>query len=489
MAQGLYLIVAIAALAALNACGGHNPDPDRISTDSDSSTRTLTTTTSGTTTTTTNPTLVRIAPATVNIATGSSVQFAATVLPAGAPTEVIWSVTGPSCSTADCGQVDASGHYTAPTSPPATPTITLSAASTAAPTVVGTAVVTIGPQAGGTFVPTGDMTMARVGHSATLLADGRVLVVGGNGDAARSAELYDPATGTFTPTGALSMSRSNHTATLLPNGQVLIIGPDTSCGAELYDPATGTFTLLSAMLSQQWVQFAMLLGDGTVLVAGNIDAEIFDPATRIYRRVGPYASSYAATATLLADGRVFFVGDDPSQLYDPASETFSTSGSLSEVGIYGIWAQSATLLNNGKVLITGGSSEEIGRFALAELYDPATGTFRATGSLLEPRDSHASVLLRDGQVLIVGGEGSKCSLGNGASCWWLVRTDLASAEIYSPSAGTFATAGNMSLERLGLRATLLNNGDVLITGGSHEVCNADGCEIQAIAGAELYRPR
>jgi Galactose oxidase, central domain len=87
-------------------------------------------------------------------------------------------------------------------------------------------------QSPGTFIATGSMTVARFFHTATVLADGRVLIAGGQrldpppADFTNlsSAEIYDPGTGTFTATGSMTRTRSRHTATLLPNGQVLIAG-------------------------------------------------------------------------------------------------------------------------------------------------------------------------------------------------------------------------------------------------------------------------
>jgi Galactose oxidase, central domain len=132
----------------------------------------------------------------------------------------------------------------------------------------------------GAFTPTGSLGTARGGHTATLLANGKVLVAGGlislnfaGVSVASTAELYDPATGTFTPTGNLTADREEHTATLLPDGRVLIVGgasasQGTLASAEIYDPATGSFTATDSMTTPRSAQTATLLPDGTVLVAG-----------------------------------------------------------------------------------------------------------------------------------------------------------------------------------------------------------------------------
>jgi hypothetical protein len=166
-------------------------------------------------------------------------------------------------------------------------------------------------QSPGTFTATGDMTTRRVRHTATLLADGTVLIAGGivaGGGALSSAEIYDPRTGTFTATGDMTTPRVEHTATLLPEGKVLIAGgsgpvapsPPLFAGkasAELYDPATKTFTPTGDMTMGRWGHGATLLPSGKVLMVGGFtegretdatrtSAELYDPSTGTFTPAG-----------------------------------------------------------------------------------------------------------------------------------------------------------------------------------------------------------
>jgi hypothetical protein len=147
-------------------------------------------------------------------------------------------------------------------------------------------------------VPTGSFTLVqpmqqfRKLHTATLLTDGRVLVVGGQ-TANRllgSTEIYDPATGVWTNTGPLNVERESHTATPLTSGLVLVAGGfQNISSAEEFDFTSGQWTLTGSMNTQRYQHTATLLPDGKVLVTGGLNAtdflssaELYDPNTRVW---------------------------------------------------------------------------------------------------------------------------------------------------------------------------------------------------------------
>ena len=302
----------------------------------------------------------------------------------------------------------------------------------------------------GTFTATGSLTAARGGKAATPLADGRVLVTGGydctsSGEdgVLASAEIYDPATGTFEPTGAMHDARQFHTATLLDDGRVLITGGHSNSPSE----ATGAVRLASVITAET---------SSSVLST----AELFDPATGTFHSTGSMSTFRDHhTATLLADGRVLVAGgggegyasSTSADLFQPAAGTFQPTGSMRE----GRWLHTASLLRDGRVLVVGGRSPADATYATAELYDARSGTFSPTGSMTDGRQQHTATVLPDGRVLIAGGAWS-----DGQD--WRV---LSATEMFDPSVGTFMSTGSIGDPRTEHTATLLPDGRVLIAGG------------------------
>jgi Galactose oxidase, central domain len=340
----------------------------------------------------------------------------------------------------------------------------------------GTAAVTVFTPGGGTsntstFTITRrdskTMTAARADHSATLLSDGRVLIVGGYGinpfAALASAELYDPSTGTFTPTGTMHTARAGHTATRLADGRVLIAGgqqPNPNAlqfvtSAEIYDPATEMFTTTGNMIAGGFTWSAAELQDGRVFIAEDGNAEIYDPATGKFALAASYGSGWVLLdrAALLSNGKVLVVGCAAqcyppyvSAVYDPKNDTFTATGP---------WAGSsalstATLLGDGTVLYVEGNDSDLPDDA--EIYDPSVGTFTAVGHTINPHEFSTATRLGNGTVLIAGGQ----LLSGGGS---------QAVEIYSPVSRTFVSAVGLIVGRASHTATLLADGSVLMIGG------------------------
>ena len=332
-----------------------------------------------------------------------------------------------------------------------------------------------------------NMTLTRAAHTSTLLPDGKVLIAGGfanGGSSLASAEVFDPAQKTFASTANMNVSRVGHTATLLPNGKVLIAGGyngEYLASAELYDPAARTFGPTNAMHTARSGHVAVLLSNGKVLLAGGVgvgwtflrDAELYDPATNSFTTTGEMlAARESHTATLLANGKVLIAGGhkdrraamtiySSAEIYDPATGRFSATGDMTRVR----HKHGAVLLGDGRVLIVGGADKRDGRpaYSSAEIYNPSTGTFSATADMNSPRYKlqDTVVLLSNGQVLIAGGANR--------------------AEVFDPAKNRFSyVSGDMGASHQFATATRLRNGQVLITGGYHG-------ENQVSAQAWLFR--
>lgn len=340
------------------------------------------------------------------------------------------------------------------------------------------------------------MHIARASQSSTLLPNGEVLIAGGfRGSGGeynpyRTTELYNPGTGMFDAAANMSIGRSGHTATLLKNGKVLMVGGWTGRyeirrSAELYDPATNTFAPTGDLVMERAGSTATLLPDGRVLVAGGEDrgeealasAEIYDPATGKFSLTGSMVEPRGAfTATALEDGRVLVVGGSsghyPSQnvyrsaeIYDPGTDKFTLTGQMSVRR----HKHAAILLRSGRVLIVGGSNNRDwhGEYRSAEIYDPASGRFSGTGAMSTPRFKlpAAVALLQNGNVLVAGGGPF--------------------LELYDEANGAFRKVpGSVGAARFFATVTSLPGGSVLIAGGYAE---SDG-RLPATRSAWLYQP-
>jgi hypothetical protein len=336
---------------------------------------------------------------------------------------------------------------------------------------------------------------ARTTHAMEQLADGRFLMVGGHDDGTgnagplRSAEIYDPLTDAFQPTGDMNEKRFRPRAIRLvsgPNaGRVLVIGGDAEFAdgfvlrsTELYDPATGVFTLSAPAGDMNVVRVeheATLLLDGRILVTGGrlgqgvgtvttASAEIFDPLTATFALTGgPMTTPRRRhTATLLSDGRVLITGgqsqaptggfQSTAEIYDPATDTFSAvpGGMASNRA-----AHRATLLQNGRVLVVGGFTTGSAPVSGVEVYDPAANTFTAVpGGLGTPRGHHSQNLLPSGKVLILGG----------LATIFPSLMETAIVELYDPTAGPFGALTTLATP---LSAGRFNHQSALVTSGPH----------------------
>ena len=341
---------------------------------------------------------------------------------------------------------------------------------------------------------------ARFNHTATLLADGRVLVAGGcvkgvaNGactEPADTAELYDPATRTWAPTPKMQTPVSaglpgmaSHTATLLKDGRVLVIA---GSGAQLYDPATGAWapTGSSAQKSQH---SATLLPDGRVLRIDRLSGlpELYDPNAGTWASVGEQmpAERLYHVATPLANGRVLVSGGRVAELFDPATATWTPTAVPEILRVY----STTTPLADGRVLLAGGIDASSQPTAVSEIFDPeatrdsarpeAKGAWSAARSMGAARFGHTATVLPNGKVLVAGGsyEGGR----------------LAGAELFDPASGRWKAAGEMSTPRGGsapasgpnFTATLLKDGSVLVVGGSEAAPR--GGVVAGLGSAELY---
>jgi N-acetylneuraminic acid mutarotase len=340
-------------------------------------------------------------------------------------------------------------------------------------------------QPAGTWAPTGPLRFSTEFPAAAPLADGRVLIAGGDQGSARLAlkltQIYDPATNAWSKTAPMLVKRTGHAAVPLPDGRVFVAGGYfVSWGvlgpkwhvlrkAETYNPATNTWTAAALMKTARTGHTVTRLADGRVLVAGGMAwmyenirpycmalAEIYDPATNVWTSAGSMtAGRCGQTATLLPDGRVLVAGGwsrvatYTTDIYDPVTNTWSATGSMTQART----THGAALLQDGRVLVAGPD-------ASGEIWDPATGAWTPTTPLAAAHAGSPLVALEDGTVLVCGGAGY-----------------LSSAERYDPLTATWSPAAPMSVGRAYFGAVRMLDGRVIVAGGPG-----------GWASAEIYSP-
>jgi hypothetical protein len=319
---------------------------------------------------------------------------------------------------------------------------------------------------------TGSLTLARAGHTATALADGRVLVVGGDAGG-RAAELYDPSSGAWARVQDLAVARHGHSATLLPNGRVAVIaGTDEPAPVEVFHPARGTWVSVGPTRARRNHSAAPLQRGQILVVGGSLYgrlilaiADLYNPDGGTWNRVADMRRPHSGhTANVIANGTLLITGGlgrlgvplSATEIYDPTTGRWR----------YGEWMDiprhrhAATVLPNGHLLVTGGHPRE----RQAQRYDPVQGVWEAAGEMARPRLGHTATLLTDGSVLVVGGHAA----GN-------------QVERYVPERDEWRVEPPLAQPRAGHTATLLTGGSVLVAGGVDEWG-------AALTSAELYVP-
>jgi len=326
----------------------------------------------------------------------------------------------------------------------------------------------------------------RAHHTATLLPDGRILLVGGSQSSNEhlvEVEIFDPASGSITQVAPLHTARRDHSATLLLDGRVLVVGGSSQPrqwleDAELYNPAEDTWMVVPPLYSHGVQHTATLMKDGRVLVVGGcIDSgvctdrvEIFDPQTNSWAEASPLESSRAShSAVLLEDGRVLVAGGGGGEsgapaggdalLYDPQTNTWKATGAMV---IPRVFAQSVRL-TDGRVLAVGGRTLDTEPVQTvlngAELFDPATNTWTAVSSLREPRMGFALLLRADGQVLAIGGTREYSEEE------WTARSLIREIESYDPALNHWHVVGRLPQAVAYATTTLLPDGRLWVAGG------------------------
>lgn len=346
------------------------------------------------------------------------------------------------------------------------------------------------------FTPTsGSMSNPRDLHTATLMDNGRVLIAGGTSTNSVSTgsisavDIYYPDTKLFIPTTPMAAARSNHTATLMPDGKVMVVGGfgagDVITGtAEVFDPEHMTWTTVNPLpgAATAALHTATLLKDGRLMIAGGVSASgvlntvfAYNPGTGLWSTLAPMPSKLRShTATLLMDGRVLVAGGDDgngettsSYIYDPVADTWTPGSSPTTNPLtFARFGHTATLLPNGSVMISGGSNKFGAIPPLAEIYHVDLSSWTPGAPFSKNRSFHTMTLAPNGKIYAIGGADGVIG-GNGTSYLSSVEEGSFFTTPDVDGKGVSATVPSLRISSFTISSVVpLQNSEVLTLAGS-----------------------
>jgi len=345
----------------------------------------------------------------------------------------------------------------------------------------------------GSWARLASLATGRIDLTATVLQNGRVLVVGGSREAESdqlgTAEIFDPKTNVWSAAASMAYPRARHTATLLVDGRVLVVGglgPGRG-NSEIYDPKANTWSPAGNLISARANHQAVLLSDGRVLAMGGrqpgrslSSAEIFDPRVRSWTSTGSLlVARDRAQAVLLPDGKVLVIGGvsvdvggsleaavlagsplATSETYDPTTKAW-TQGPAMSVGRVG---HAMAVLGNGYVFVVGGTRDR----APAEMLDPRSNTWASTTDLA-PRIAPVIGVLAGGKVIVAGGMVEKV---DPATSQYTVEL-LDSVDILDTGRGSWSAGPPMKVARWMATGSVLADGRFLVCGGGNPLAGGN----------------
>jgi hypothetical protein len=327
------------------------------------------------------------------------------------------------------------------------------------------------------------MSVPRSLPTATLLADGRVLVAGGYGAARSTAEIYDPATDAFGPPSTLSSPHAEHGASRLPSGDVVVFGGFDSTylsTAERWDHTTGLWSSTGAMSARRNGFASATLADGRAVVLGGNNGslqflvELYDEASHAFAK-GPSLNTprQGHAAVVLEDGSVFTCGGLANPIVKACERWAPSTAAWTARAPMAIGRDTFLLvaIPGNRVVALGGEFDRSASntiTASAELYDVAADTWTSLPSMASPRTGAVAVRLGDGHLIVAGGTDG---LGH----------TLSSTEIFDPATLTWSVGSALTVARSSAAAISLDATSAVVIGGSGSATS--------LSSAELFRTR